>query len=146
MRIKLLISIPLILSALQIEFKNLTTEIIPLENIQHLQYYQFQAKRYVQKFSKKDRVLFLLNRKRFMLKHNFYEQGTFSSQSANLWFKKAYVLFKKVHLFEVHGTIYGAKVKAKEIIYDGYKQFILNKCEVHQKRHIYRRKTFILSQ
>lgn len=137
-----LIIYPLSLLALEIEFQDVTSRQIFIENEHKKQYYQLTAKKYIENFSKKDRVKFFINRKLYMLKNNYYSEGVFESKKTKLFYKKAYVLFGKVYLFDVNGTIDKAKVTAKEIVYDGYQTYLLKECEIIEDTHIYRRNKF----
>ncbi len=133
---------PLSLSALEIEFIGVTSRTIPLETNYKKKYYQITAKKYIEKFVKKDKLMFFINRKSYMLKNNYYSEGQFSSKKTKLFYKKGFVLFGKVYLFDVNGTIDKAKIIAKEVIFDGYNSYLLKKCEIKKKKHIYRRNRF----
>ena len=79
-----------------------------------------------------------------MLKNNYYNNGTFQSKKVTLSFKKAYILFGKVYLFDTNGTINKSKVVSKEIIFDGHRDYILKKCKIEKNNYIYRRNKFRL--
>ena len=133
----------LTLSAIQIEFKDVISQTIPIKKSSKV-YYQLQADSYIERFLKKNRIKFLLNIKAYMLKNNYYNNGTFQSQKVSLSFKKAYVLFGKVYLFDTNGTIDTSKVISKEIIFDGHRDYILKKCKIEKNNYIYRRNKFKL--
>jgi len=75
-----------------------------------------------------------------MLEHNYYLNGIFQTSKATTYYKKAYIL-GKVYLFDVNGTIYNKKIKAKEIIFDN-KSYILKDCEIITSKWVYRRRRF----
>jgi len=133
----------LTLSAVQIEFKDITSKIIPIKKCSKV-YYQLSADRYIEKFSKKDKIKFIINMKSYMLKNNYYSNGIFQAKNVNLSFKNSYVLFGKVYLFDVSGKIENREIKAKEIVFNGYKTYLLKRCEVVTSKRIYRRKKFKL--
>jgi len=123
-----------------IEFINLTQELIPRHTTTSKKsYYKLTAQLHIEKFSKKDSSLLLLNRKKYMLRHNYHLNGKFKTFQTELKFKKAYLLSGKVYLLDVVGYINSKKVMAKEVIFDGYKTYKLKKCEVKILNHIYRR-------
>ncbi|MCK4440467.1 MAG: hypothetical protein KAU90_00580 [Sulfurovaceae bacterium] len=140
-----LIIYTLSLLSLEIEFKEITSRQIFIEKEHKKQDYQLTAKKYIENFSKKNKVKFFINRKLYMLKNNYYSEGVFQSQKTKLFYKKAYVLFGKVYLFDVNGTIDKAKVTAKEVIFDGYQNYLLKKCEIIENKSIYRRNKFKLT-
>jgi len=136
---------PLSIFSINIELKGVVSKkiFIPKKNLKKTNY-EIKAKRYIENFSKKNKLGFLLNRKLFMLKYNYYDNGIFKSKKVKLFFKKAYILLGRVHLFEVKGMIDNSKIIAKEVIFDEYKTYILKKCEVKKNKHTYRRKEFKL--
>lgn len=132
------------LSAIEIEFVDIISKTIPVDENRST-YYEISAEKYIEKFKKNSALKLFINRKSFMSKNNYYSNGIFKSKKTKLYFKKGYILFSKVYLFDVKGFIDKAQVKAKEIIFDGYKSYILKKCEVKIDNHIYRRNIFRLS-
>ena len=128
-----------------IEFVNLTQEFIPItQSKSKKSYYKLTSQTHIEKFSKKNGSLLLLNRKKYMLKNNYHLNGKFTTSQTELRYKKAYLLSGKVYLLEVKGHINGKKISAKEIIFDGYKKYTLKKCEVKIANKIYRRSKFII--
>jgi len=81
-----------------------------------------------------------------MLKNNYYLDGFFKTKITYLEYKKAYSLSNKLYLFDVNGTINHQKVKAKEIIYDGYRGYTLKHCEVKEYFKIIRRKKYFMNE
>jgi hypothetical protein len=132
------------LFAIKIEFIGITSQVIPFETHNKASYYKITAKKYIEKFEKKDRVIFFINRKSYMLRNNYYSDGLFKSKKTELSYKKCYILFGKIYLFDVNGTIDNAKVIAKEIVFDGYRNYLLKKCEVKKNGYTYRRNRFKL--
>ena len=130
-----------------IEFTNLTQELIPTEKaISKKSYYKLTAQLHIEKFSKKESALLLLNHKKYMLKNNYYLNGNFTMSQTELRYKKAYLLSGKVYLLDVNGYINNKKVSAKEVVFDGYKKYILKKCEVKIAHRIYRRSKFTIKE
>ena len=131
-----------------IEFRNLTQELIPTYiTTSKKSYYKLTAYSHIENFSNnKDSSLLLLNRKKYMLKNNYYLNGMFNTSKTTLNYKKAYVLSGKVYMLSVHGYINNQKIKAKEIIFDGYKKYILKKCEVKTVYKVYRRSKFTIQE
>ena len=126
-----------ILNATVIEF----TE-FKLTNIQKSKVtYQITAQKHIESFKKKDSLKFFFNRKKYMLENNYYINGIFKTSNAILYYQKAYIL-GKVYLFNITGTIHHKKIKAKEIIFDGNKNYILKNCEIITPKRVYRRKKF----
>ena len=137
-----LIIYSLSLFALEIEFREVTSKQIFIEKEDAKQNYKLTAKKHIENFSKKDRLKFFINRKLYMLENNYYSEGIFKSKKTKLFYKKSYILFGKVYLFDVNGIIYNSKVTAKEIIYDGYTNYLLKGCEIINAKSIYRRNKF----
>lgn len=129
------------------KFVNLTEEIIPIKTpLVKKRYFNLFATSYIQKISKKDIKLIFFNRKSFMLRNNYYLDGSFKTLQSHLFYKKAYRLSNKLYLFNVTGTINNQKIRAKEVIYDGYRDYTLNHCEVKSKYKILRRKVYLLRE
>ncbi|MBU1667444.1 hypothetical protein KKC13_03440 [bacterium] len=139
--------IPIAVWGTKIEYTNLTYQIIPTQKASKKKsYYTLTSKYHLKNFSKKDTPSLLLNRKQYMLKNNYYAEGRFKTSMTNLIYKKAYVLGGKVYLLDVMGQINKSQVKAKEVVYDGYKSYLLKKCEIQTKSKIYRRNKMTLKE
>ena len=129
------------------KFTNLTEELIPLKNTPvKKQYFKLFATSRIQKISKKYSKLIFFNRRAFMLKNNYYRDGFLKTKSTHLRYKKAYKLSNKLYLFDVKGTINHQKVKAKELVYNGYKEYLLKHCEVKEDSKILRRKEYLIRE
>ncbi len=128
---------------MKIEFHNITLHSTPLTSKGFNQHsYKLTAEYHLKEFSKKQIYLLLANRKNYMLNHNYYLNGEFKAKNTLLSYKNAYILGNKIHLFNVMGKIDDYSIKAKEIIYDGSKRYLLKHCEVKTSNKIYRRKEF----
>jgi hypothetical protein len=137
--------LPIFLWGVNMKFINLTEEVIPIKTpLVKKRYFNLFASSYIQKISKKDIKLIFFNRKSFMLKNNYYLDGFFKSAQSHLFYKKAYRLSTKLYFFNVNGTINNQKITAKEVVYDGYRNYTLKNCEVKSKYKILRRKVYII--
>jgi len=133
------------LFATTIEFTDVTYTLTPMKNInKQKSFYQISSKFHLNRVIKKETIKLLLNRRQYMLDNNYYLDGEFTSKGCKLAYKKAYILGGKVHLLGVKGVINNQEVEAKEVIFDGYKKFILKQCEVKSKNKIYRRREFVV--
>lgn len=142
-----LLAFPIVVWGIKIEYTNITYQIIPTQKASKKKsYYTLTSKYHLKNFSKKDRPSLLLNRKQYMLKNNYYAEGKFKTLMTNLIYKKAYVLGGKVYLLDVTGLINKSQLKAKEVVYDGYKSYLLKKCEIRTKFKIYRRNKFTIKE
>jgi len=102
--------------------------------------YIISAKKYINNFSK-FKTSFLLNSEKFMLKNDFYQDGSILVNSDKVYFEKAYKLGGKVYLFNIKGVVKGAKIIAQKAIY--YKKtLLLQKCEVITKNRVFRRRKY----
>ena len=138
---------PLFLWGVRIEFKQITSHSIPIQQASTKKsYYQLTSKFYLEDFQKKNYKLFLLNRKNYMLKNNYYLDGFLKTEVSYLSFKKAYILGGKIHLFMVTGHINKSNIEAKEVIYDEYKTYQLLKCEIKKSSSILRRKSYKIKE
>jgi len=143
----LLYTLPIFGWGVNIEFTNLTQELIPTHTIAlKKSYYKLTSQVHIEKFSKKEAGLLLLNRKKYMLKNNYHLNGKFTTSQTELKYKKAYLLSGKVYLLDVTGYIESKKVSAKEVVFDGYKKYTLKKCEVKTEHRIYRRSKFTIKE
>ena len=130
-----------------IEFSNMTQEFIPTQQTSlKKSYYKLTSQYHIKKISKKDSSFLLLNRKKYMLKNNYYIDGVFQRGETVLHYKKAYVLGGKVYLLIVNGILENRQVNAKEVVYDGYNSYLLKKCEVRTKTRIYRRNKLTIKE
>ena len=138
---------PLFLWGVRIEFIQVSSHSIPTQQTSTKKsYYQLTSKFYVEDFQKKNYKSFLLNRKNYMLKNNYYLDGFLKTEVSYLSFKKAYILGGKIHLFMVIGHINNSNIEAKEVIYDEYKTYQLLKCEVRKSTSILRRKKYKIKE
>jgi len=145
--IGLLFFIPHLIWGVTIEYTNLTSKFIPTEKSAKIKsYYQLTSNFHIEKYIKKNTKLLLLNLKKYMLKNNYYLKGKLSTEHSSLRYEKAYILGGKVYLFEVKGHINNRQIKAKELVYDGYKNYSLKKCEVRTKFKIYRRRQLLIQE
>ncbi len=143
----LLYTLPTFGWGVNIEFTNLTQELIPTHTATlKKSYYKLTAQSHIERFLKKESSLLLLNRKKYMLKNNYHLNGKFTTAKTELRYKKAYLLSAKVYLLDVTGYIGSKKVSAKEVVFDGYKKYTLKKCEVKTKHRIYRRSKFTIKE
>jgi len=143
----LFLFLPIFLWGINFKFTNLTQEQIPIQKSSITKsYYKLTAKKHIKKFSKKSQALLFFNRKKFMLENNYYADGLFYTEESHFSYKKAYILAGKVHLFEVQGYINKHHIKAKEVIYDGYKTYHLKKCEIKINSKILRRSDYQLTE
>ena len=101
---------------------------------------------HLENFQKKNYKLFFFNRKKYMLKNNYYLEGFFKTKLTKFSFKKAYILGGKIYFFDVKGYINKSKIKAKEVVYSNNRTYELKKCEVKNSSHIIRRKKYILQE
>jgi hypothetical protein len=132
---------------IDIEFTNLIQELIPTPIASSQKsYYKLTAQSHIEKFSKTESALLLLNRKKYMLKNNYHLNGKFTTSNTELKYKKAYLLSGKVYLLDVKGYINSKKITAKEVVFDGYKKYLLKKCEVRTAHRIYRRSKFTIKE
>ena len=107
--------------------------------------YNLQAKKHLLSLKKGDIPFFIFNTKKYMLKHNFYKDGEFKYKTININFKKAYILNKKVVMFDINGTAKYGKIKAKEAIF--YKdKIVFKKCEYNTPKRVYRRRELLLRE
>ena len=78
-----------------------------------------------------------------MLKNISYKDGSFVKKGINLKFKKAFKSDKEFYLYNVNGSIFSKKIKAKKAIYSTDKITLYN-CEIKDKKRVLRRKKYIL--
>ena len=104
--------------------------------------YTINSKTYINNFSKVD-LKFLLNKEKFMLKNNFYKNGTLEVKKNRIYFEKAYKLGGKLYLFNIKGYVNDSKISAKSAVYYK-KKLILQKCEIRTKSRVLRRKKYII--
>jgi len=143
--ILLLLLIPSLGWDLKLEFKNITFKTTTLsKDTLNKSAYQLTANYHLKEFSQKDIYLILMNSKHYMLKHNYYADGKLITKKTSLSYKKAYIYSSKVYLFDVSGTINDMMVRAKEVEYDGHKNYLLKHCEIKDNHKIYRRRSFII--
>ena len=133
---------------INIEFTNLEEHRIPTETASsHICYYKLNANTHVQRFSKQSHSkLLFFNYQKYFLENSYYANGEFVTKGTSLFYKKAYIFSGKVYLFDVHGMINSKKVKAKKVIFDGYKYYQLSECEVKTTSMIYRREAYTLKE
>ncbi|SFV56452.1 hypothetical protein MNB_SV-13-124 [hydrothermal vent metagenome] len=63
-----------------------------------------------------------------------------------MFYKKAYRLSNKLYLFNVTGTINNKKITAKEVVYDGYRDYTLKNCTLKSRYKILRRKVYSIRE
>jgi len=104
--------------------------------------YIINSKTYINNFSKID-LKFLLNKEKFMLKNNFYKNGTLEVKKNRIYFEKAYKLGGKFYMFNIKGYIKETKIIAKKAIY--YRErLILQECEIRTNKRVLRRRKYFI--
>ncbi len=135
---------PVIIWAFRIEYSDIS--ITTFESSNKASKYTLTAKYHKKKFSKKSNLLLLFNTEQYMLENFYYQNGMLKTLKSSLSYQKAYILGRKVYLYDVNGSISNMIIKARKVEYDGEHNYLLHSAEIIKSKKILRRTKYLIDE